>query len=818
MFRRFTITALKVLVALTITAGLFGAIGAYTLYWRYSKDLPDYSELKTYEPPVVTRLHTGDGRLLAEYAEERRIFVPIGAIPPLVKQAFLSAEDKNFYEHKGVDIQSIFRALMRNAFGKLANDFHRPQGASTITQQVTKNFLVGNEQSLKRKIREAILSMRIEKALPKDRILELYLNEIYLGSGSYGIAAASLNYFNKSLDDLTAAEAAYLASLPKAPNNYHPVRNKAAAFGRRNWVLSRMYEDNVISRDVYETAVNQPLQIIPRTADEVFRAEDFSEDVRRWLIAKYGSTGVYRGGLSVKTTLDPALQSLAETSLRNSIIAYDRRHGYRGAVTKIALSNTAWPKQFAAINNEYARLGWQLAVVTRTGKDAASLVLQNKDKDEIAFDLSSVRWARKSVGEGLGAAITAVSDVLAVGDVVYTRRRAATEKTPAGWDLVQPPEINGGFTAIDPHTGRVLAMVGGFNYQGNQFNRASQARRQPGSTFKPFVYLAALEHGFNPSTYVLDAPIAIDMGPGQGIWRPENYTREYYGLVPMRTGIEKSRNLMTIRIAQTIGMRSVQDVAARFGVYEKMPLYLSGALGVHETTLLRMVNGYAMFANGGKKLEATLIDRIQDKNGRTVYKHDQSLCEDCQVPEWAGQSVPQPTSVLELVTDPASAFQMVSMLEGTVLRGTATSLRALNKPLAGKTGTTNDYKDVWFVGFSSGLVAGVYIGYDEPRSLGNKETGSAVAIPAFRDFMTTALKDWPAQPFRIPKDVSLVRLNPDTGEPATSGDSRVTVEVFKRNAAIGRSEITGMPATGSPRSGGFNNAPVTPEDLDGGIY
>ncbi|MFN5608810.1 MAG: penicillin-binding protein 1A [Holosporales bacterium] len=802
--------------ALMVTGTILGVGAAYVGYRHFSEDLPDYSELKSYEPPVVSRLHSGDGRLLAEYAEEKRVFIPIGAMPDLVKQAFLSAEDKNFYNHSGVDLPSIARAALTNAFLKITGQPHRPQGASTITQQVTKNFLVGNERTLRRKIREAILSTRIEKALSKDRILELYLNEIYLGMGSYGVAAAALNYFNKSLDELSPAEAAYLAGLPKAPNNYHPVQEKAAAIGRRNWVLSRMYEDGVITREVLRASINEPLAILPRAETQVFKAEDFSEEVRRWLVARYGQNGVYRGGLSVKTTLDPTLQSAAEAALRNAIIAYDRRHGWRGPIARLDFNLNQWEASLRTIPNPYARLGWQLGTVSRMTKESATVILQGKDKNEANLDLASVRWARRSLpNNSLGNPVNAIGDVLNIGDVIYVRPRTAAEKIPAGWELVQPPEVNGGFVALDPHTGRVLALVGGFNYQGNQFNRVTQAKRQPGSTFKPFVYLAALEHGYNPSTIVLDAPIAIDMGPSQGIWRPENYTKEYYGLVPMRTGIEKSRNLMTIRIAQAIGMRSVSSVAQRFGIYDKMPLYLSGALGVHETTLLRMTNAYAMFVNGGQKVDPTLIDRIQDRTGKTVYKHDDRACDTCETLSWEGQSVPTPSGIIEMATDSASAYQSVSMLEGAVQRGTATALKVLGRPLAGKTGTTNDYKDVWFIGFSPDIVAGVYIGYDEPRNLGEKETGAAVAVPAFRDFMSTALANKPIKPFRISNDVTLVRINTDTGTVARPGDSRVAVEVFKRDTPVTHTEL-GLP--NQPTPGATEKTSTPQENFIEGIY
>lgn len=776
---------MKILLAVLLLAicGVLAAGGGVLyVFHHYGRDLPDYKQLADYNPPTVTRVHAGDGRLLAEYAVQKRVFVPIQAIPKRVINAFLAAEDKNFYSHPGVDVVAVARAAVTNVIHMIQG--RRPVGASTITQQVAKNFLLTNELSYERKIKEAILALRMERTFSKDRILELYLNEIFLGyRGSYGVAAAALNYFNKSLDELTIAEAAYLAALPKAPNNYHPVRNYAEAVARRDWVIGRMVEDRMITPHEAELAWNEPLVVRDRDETEVADAAHFAEEVRRELVDLYGENGLYEGGLSVRTTLDPRLQKMAEKALRDGLIAYDRRHGWRGASLRLAsVDADKWTQQLAEAKIPEGAPGWQRALVLSTTAQVATIGFTDGRNGEIP--ITALKWARKPIeGQKVGASPGTIDEALAAGDVIYVEpivEDSDGKAVPEGtYGLRQVPEINGALVALDPHTGRVLAMVGGFSFDDSEFNRAVQAKRQPGSAFKPIVYLAGLDSGFTPSTLILDAPFVIDQGQGQGKWKPANYTRKFYGPTPMRVGIEKSRNLMTVRLAQTIGMAKVADYAERLGVVDYMPEVLAMALGAGETTLLRLTTAYAMLVNGGKRITPTLIDRVQDRNGTTIYRHDQRACPGCSGVTWHDQPVPRLPDDREQVADPASAYQVVSMLQGVVERGTGRRVSSVGKPLAGKTGTTNDSQDAWFIGFSPDLAVGVFTGFDEPRTLGPRETGSSVAAPIFRDFMAAALADKPAIPFRIPPGIRLVRVNSDTGLLAKSGDSHVILEAFK---------------------------------------
>lgn len=803
---------LVTLMGLLFLAAIAAAGGGVYMFWHYGRDLPDYRQLATYEPPVMTRVHAGDGRLLAEYATEKRVFVPIKAIPRRVIQAFLSAEDKNFYEHPGVDVLSVVRAAVVNVRNVGSN--RRPVGASTITQQVAKNFLLTNEVSFERKIKEAILALRIERALSKDRILELYLNEIYLGFGSYGAATAALNYFNKSMDDLTVAEAAFLAALPKAPNNYNPIKHPAAAKARRDWVIGRMTEDGVLAPGEAAQARAEPLVVRKRDDTEYVTADYFAEEVRRELLARYGEKQLYKGGLSVRTTLDPKLQEMADKALRDGLEAYDRRHGWRGAIARLGIPQPAAPISSApgpmtpvsvspqrphlpaaspsqeTLIGELARFdtppgireGRNIAVVVGLAKDSAAIAVKGVGLGRIPMD--EMTWARPALKEGhLGARPKTPADVLGIGDVIAV---APVEKNAKGepypphtYALRQIPSIQGGLIALDPHTGRVLAMSGGYAYGMSQFNRVTQAQRQPGSAFKPIVYLAALDSGFTPATLILDAPFVIDQGPGLPKWRPDNYTRQFYGPSTMRLGIEKSRNLMTVRLAQTVGMEKIADYAKRLGVVDNLPPKLAMALGSGETTLLKLTTAYAMFVNGGKRIKPTLIDRIQDRVGKTVFRHDMRGCPECQAQQWIRQPVPVVPDTRPAVTDPASAYQVVSMLQGVVERGTGRRIHELGKPLAGKTGTTNESLDTWFVGFSPDLAVGVFVGFDEPATLGKNETGSSVAAPIFKNFMEIALADKAAIPFRIPPGIRLVRVNAATGEPARPGEKGLILEAFK---------------------------------------
>ncbi|MDE0537285.1 MAG: penicillin-binding protein 1A [Rhodospirillales bacterium] len=784
---------------------LAGAGGGIYIFYKYGRGLPDYRQLAGYEPPVMTRVQAGDGRLLAEFATERRVFIPVGAMPRRVINAFLSAEDKNFFIHPGVDPVGVGRAVITNLRNISTN--RRLVGASTITQQVAKNFLLTSDVTVERKIKEAILAFRIERALAKERILELYLNEIYLGFGSYGVAAAALNYFNKSLDALTISEAALLAALPKAPNNYNPLRKPRAAKGRRDWVVDRMLEDGVITPEEAAAAKAQPLIVRKRDVTEFVNADYFAEEVRRELVQRYGEDELYKGGLSVRTTLSPRLQGIADRALRAGLEAYDRRHGWRGPIAR-AGPVTDWLVQLADVEVPEGLGLWRLGIVLSADDNSASIGVD--DGRTGIIPLGELKWARAwKKKQRLGPRVKAASDVLAAGDVVAVQQVFETgEGKPYPDDtfaLKQIPEIDGAVVALDPHTGRVLAMSGGYSFERSEFNRAVQARRQPGSAFKPIVYLAALEAGFTPSTLILDAPFVIDQGPGLPKWRPANYTKKFYGPSTMRLGIEKSRNLMTVRLAQTIGIDRVAQYARRLGVADDLPPRLSMSLGAGETTLMRLTASYAMMVNGGKRIRPTLIDRIQDRHGRNVFRHDNRVCRDCRATFWTNQPVPNIPDTRERVADPASAYQMVSMLQGAVERGTGRRIKSIGKPLAGKTGTTNDALDTWFVGFSPDLAVGVFVGFDRPRSLGAREQGASAAAPVFKRFMAEALEGEAAIPFRIPEGIRLVRVNAASGRPARGGDRNVILEAFKpgkipsgeENVLEGLTVTTRAPASGT---------------------
>ncbi len=799
-----------------LALGVVGAIiAAAVIYWAfnyYGRDLPNYDQLADYQPPVTTRVQAGDGSLIAEFAVEKRAFVPIEAIPPLVINAFLASEDQNFYRHSGVDIIGVLRAVSTNIVNMGSG--RRPVGASTITQQVAKNFLLGNELSYRRKIREAILAIRIEEALSKQRILELYLNEIYLGYGSYGVAAAALNYFGKSLNDLTPGEAAYIAALPKAPNNYHPITKHEAAVERRNYVIGRMAEDGYITAAEAATAMAEPLTVVSQTDTATFTADYFAEEVRRELDAKYGEAQLYKGGLSVRATLDPRLQKIADPVLRKGLIDYDRSHGWRGPLTTIETTG-AWEKALAAVTLPDGIAGWYPAVVLSVKPEEAEIGFTDKNHGKIP--LSEVLWARQNKEEQtLGPAIKAVTDVIKPGDVVLVEpvKKAKDGKDyPQGtFGLRQVPVVNGALVALDPHTGRVLAMSGGWSFGKSQFNRATQAKRQPGSAFKPFVYLAALDKGYTPSTLILDAPFVGVQAPGLPLWKPKNYTNKFYGPSTMRVGVEQSRNLMTVRLASEIGMDSVVDYARKFGIMKDMPPHLSMALGAGETTLLDLTAAYAMLVNGGKRITPTLIDRIQDRHGKTIQKHDTRTCEGCLVPWQDNLTAPELEDNREQVVNSATAYQAVSILEGVVQRGTGTKVKEVGKPLAGKTGTSNDSFDTWFIGFSPDLAVGVFVGFDTPATLGKTATGGVVAAPIFRDFMMEALKDAPATPFRVPPGIRLVRVNHLTGQLAKSGDKGTIFEAFKPGT-----EPNGENGT-IVLDGGYAPGQSSPAAAAGGIY
>jgi penicillin-binding protein 1A len=761
-----------------------GVAAVSGMLWHFSKDLPDYSQLQDYEPPVMTRVHAADGSLVGEYARERRLYIPIQAVPKLVISGFLAAEDKNFYEHGGIDFAGIARAAVN--YAQNYGSSRRPQGASTITQQVAKNFLLTNELSVTRKVKEMLLALKIERTYSKDKILELYLNEIYLGLGAYGIAAASLVYFDKSVNELTIPEIAYLASLPKAPNNYHPFRFRERAIERRNWVLDRMAEAGFIKTADAEKAKRTSLSVTQKpTSAHIFNAEYFAEEVRRELYDRYGEKKLYEGGLSIRTTLDTKLQVLARKTLTDGLVQFDEGQGWRGPVSKIDISGD-WGTKLAEVKALSDVAPWRLAVVLETSDQSARIGLQpghepggyiSKERAIGILPLEGVKWARSG-----GKAVAKVSQVVSPGDVIYVE----PAKNDGQFRLHQVPEVSGAMVVEDPWTGRVLAMVGGFSYDQSQFNRATQALRQPGSSFKPFVYAAALDNGYTPSTVVLDAPLEIDQGPGLGVWKPENYEGKFYGPSTLRFGIEHSRNVMTVRLAQDIGMPLIAEYAKRFGVYDELPPYLSFALGAGETTLLRMVTAFGMFDNGGRRVKPTLIDRIQDRYGHTVYRHDERECIGCDANKWQNQPEPSLIDRREQVLDPMTAYQITSMMEGVVQRGTAAGAgfqKEVGKPVAGKTGTTNDEKDAWFVGYTPDIVVGVYIGYDKPRHLARGATGGHLAAPIVKDFMKFALADKPAVPFRVPSGIKLIRIDPKTGLRAGPGTERAILEAFKPGTA-----------------------------------
>ena len=777
------------IVFLVGVAAVAGAI------WHFSKDLPDYSQLQDYEPAVMTRVHAADGSLLGEYSKERRLYLPIQAIPKPVINAFLAAEDKNFYEHGGIDFTGMARAAVLYAQNYGSN--RRPQGASTITQQVAKNFLLTNEVSFNRKIKEALLAMRIERTYTKDKILELYLNEIYLGLSAYGIAAASLVYFDKSVNELTIAEAAYLAALPKAPSSLHPVRNRDRAIERRNYVIDRLAENGWIKQADAVAARKEPLNVTSRSnAAHIFAGEYFAEEVRRDIFERYGEKKLYEGGLSVRTSLDPKLQMMARKAMVAGLVRFDEAQGFRGAPNKIEIGGD-WGVKLAEVKSLSDISPWRMAVVLETSDQSARIGFQpgrelggavSKTRDTGLISLEGVRWAKPAAGPNRFKTPTAVTQVLSPGDVIYVDPLLDKDgnKIEGQYRLRQTPEVSGAMVAMDPWTGRVVAMVGGFSFDQSQFNRATQAYRQPGSSFKPIVYSTAMDNGYTPSTVVVDAPIEIDQGQGAGVWRPENYsTGKYYGPTTLRNALIRSLNTVTVRLAQDVGMPLIGEYAKRFGIYDDLPNYLSYALGAGETTVMRMVTAYSMFANGGKRVKPTLIDRIQDRYGHTIFKHDQRECRGCDGGDvWKNQPEPSLVDRREQVLDSMTAYQITSMMEGVVQSGTATVLREVGKPIAGKTGTTNDEKDAWFIGFSPDLVVGVYIGYDKPRNLGRGGTGGHLAAPVVKDFMKLALADKPAVPFKVPAGIKLIRVDAKSGMRAGPGDSgRTILEAFKPGTA-----------------------------------
>ncbi|MBK4215874.1 PBP1A family penicillin-binding protein [Paracoccus caeni] len=772
-----------------VTGIFFVALTVGGIFWIYSRDLPSHETLAQYAPKTISRIYNGEGRLIDEFAEERRLFVPIEEIPDLVKEAFISAEDKNFYNHPGYDPRGILSAGYQ--FLTTGN----MRGASTITQQVMKNFLLSSDRNIERKVKEIILATRLEATLTKDQILELYLNEIYLGQNSFGVVAAAQTYFNKSLSELLPHEAAMLAAMPQAPGRYHPVTAKERVTERRNYVLREMWQNGYIDQATYEAEAKLPLRSVQNGDFPSFRGQlpprdYFSDEIRRQLSREFGNEEFFGGGLTIRATVDPDLQTEAAKALQQALEQYDRGLGiWRGTGEVIPAEQLrdegAWRGALWEAQVPRDIPGWKPAVVLEVGTSDARIGIEGieEDGDGHWIPAADVQWARKRNSDGsLGGRAQVAGDLVEVGDVVLVR--AMTNDGDGSfirWTLRQVPQVQGGFMAMDVNTGRVLAMQGGFSYQSSVFNRATQAQRQPGSSFKPFVYAAALDNNYTPATIVVDEPIRLNTP--YGLWEPRNSTGQHYGPTPLRTGIEMSRNLMTIRIAQDIGMDRVADYAEKFGVYDDLKPFLANALGAQETTLFKMVAAYAMFANGGERVEPTLVDRVQDRRGRTVYRHDHRVCETCgNQPLPAGQG-PVIDNNRERVMDAVTAYQLTSMLKGAVDRGTATGVD-LPVPIAGKTGTTNDAKDVWFIGYSSNIVAGCYLGYDQPRSLGPNAYGGTLCVPVFNAFMRKAVAEFGGTDFAVPPGGYWVKIDRFTGQRLSDDASgpNVVAEYFREGA------------------------------------
>ena len=738
----------------------------------FSLNLPDYNQLKNYKPSIMTRVHNSSGELVKEYSNEYRVFIPIDAVPAIVKSAFVSAEDKNFYTHIGIDLLGITRAFINNL--KNINSNKRPQGASTITQQVAKNFLLTDELSLTRKIKEAILAIKIETAFSKDKILELYLNQIYLGSGTYGVASASNRYFKKSLQEITIEEAAYLAALPKAPSNYHPVRNYKNATIRRNWVLGRMYSNNYISEDDWKASIVKELKTSIDKPNKKYSSDYYSEEVKRKIVDIFGEYELYNGGLSIRTSLDSDLQLLTTTSLQQGLMDYDKRHGYRGPLDNIEDSNWHQLVLEKFKKPSIFRLGRVKKVSSKT------ISLENNNQEIFSINLDDNTWLRKYINNNyVGKKISNFNDILKINDVILF-----SIDNNENYIIEQTPKINGAVIVMEPYTGRVLAMTGGFDFRLSSFNRAVQAKRQPGSAFKPFVYLAALENGFQPNTMILDAPFVIDQGEKLGKWKPENYGKKFYGPSPLRKGIENSRNLMTIRIAQYLGMDKISEISVRAGVVDEMPKILSMSLGAGETSLINLTRAYASFVNGGNRVNPIFIDRIQDRRGINIYKAELGKCKNCLDSFSDLNLMPLLENDKENIFSAPHAFQITSMLKGAVDRGTGRKTKFKDIEIAGKTGTTNNNTDAWFIGYTSDLIIGIYTGFDKPVSLGKKETGSSVAVPIFKNIIEEYLKTNKSLPFRVPSGIELIKTDLDTGKIITSNDNNTIYEAFGKNDKI----------------------------------
>ena len=745
----------KILISLSASFLLLLLV-VVSILWAFSNNLPDYKYLKNYKAPVSSKIYSGSGELIQDFSSEKRIFIPYNSIPEIVINSFLSAEDKNFFTHPGIDAKGVLRAIVKNISNILNSK--RLEGASTITQQVAKNFLLTNEVSLQRKLKEAILAFRIERSLTKERILELYLNQIYLGQGSYGIAAASLEYFDKSIDELNYEEAALLAALPKAPSRYNPYKNKKVSKFRRDLVLKNLLENEYISKTKFIELKSK--KIILKKRKKIFLEDSryYVEEVRKDIIDKLGYDKVYKEGLNIKTPLNLNLQEIASEVLRNGIENYDKRKGWRGVIKNTNLSNINW-KNLTDYNLE-KKIGWEIAKVTKI--DGTRIIIETKNNKKSEINLSSLDWVKNPEKN------------FNIGDIIYVK-----QNKNSSYDLKQLPSVNGAIVVMDPYTGRVLALSGGFSFKKSEFNRATQALRQPGSAFKPFIYALALENGYTPSTLILDAPLVLKQGTDLKMWKPENYGKKFYGRSTLREGLEKSRNLMTVRISQDLGLNKIVDLSKKLGIYENPNELLSISLGSAETTLLKLTSAYCSFVNGGKIVKPKLIDRIQDSEGNTIFKTEERYCENCKNISFLSEDVPKIKDNFKQIFSPQTAYQITSILEGATKRGTAKKLRDLNLDIAGKTGTTNKNTDTWFIGFTSNLVVGVYIGYDEPKTLGKFETGAKTAMPIFKSFMKKAIKKENTRPFKIPENITLMVVDSQTGKKVSFTSKKTLIESFK---------------------------------------
>ena len=748
----------KKLLLLTFSGFLITSIIVIAILWAFSNKLPDYKFLKSYKPPVSSKVYSGEGQLVSDFSKEKRIFIPYNSIPPRVINAFLSAEDKNFFSHPGVDAKGVIRAIINNISNIIYSK--RLEGASTITQQVAKNFLLTNEVSLNRKVKEAILAFRIERALSKKRILELYLNQIYLGQGAYGIASASLEYFNKPISELNYAEAALLAALPKAPSKYNPYKNPDLAKYRRNLVIKNLLDNNYLNSEEYNKLINNKIKLNKRKKIYLEDTRYYVEDIRKYVVDKFGFEKVYNQGLNIKTPLNLKLQNIATLALRKGLENYDRRKGWRGPLTnKKDLNN--WKGDLKHFELEKS-IEWKLAIVKKINKFKTHI--KTFDDSEGIINYENINWTKKEFDE-----------LFKVGDVIYVKKIKDDN-----YELKQLPKINGGIVVMDPFTGRIYALSGGFSFKKSEFNRASQALRQPGSAFKPFIYALALENNFSPNTLILDAPLVLEQGTDLKMWKPENYGKKFYGPSTLRMGLEKSRNLMTVRIAQEIGIKKIISFSKQLGIYNNPQELLSISLGSAETTLLKLTSAYCSFVNGGKKVNPILIDRIQDSEGVTFFNTETRSCKECDQISYLSKTVPEIKDNFDQVFSPQTAYQVTSMLEGVVKRGTGKRLKDLNLDIAGKTGTTNKNTDTWFIGYTSKLVVGVYLGMDDPKPLGRYETGAKTAMPVFKNFVKKAVKKKDARPFKVPPDISMMVIESVSGKRADFGSRQTIIEAFKK--------------------------------------